>query len=133
VRLTCALGTSCPGVCQPSYELGEPCAPEHVQCSSPYGICLGGTCRIPAEEGRSCADDFDCIRDLLCDQPTKVCIEPVRPGLGGSCINDFNGGKPALLCQPGLYCADNDDPGTIGLCKPLATVPSKQVRPGAQP
>jgi hypothetical protein len=114
-RLKCQTA-SCPGVCAPRFELGEPCSPDGEQCSIPYGICQGGTCRIPAEVGGSCADDLDCNRDLLCDPSTHRCIAPARPGLGGGCIRDINGGKPALLCQPDLFCNDDDAIGKPGVC-----------------
>jgi hypothetical protein len=115
-RYRCVTET-CPGVCQPRFQLGEACSVEHQQCSIPYGACLDGTCHIPVDFGQTCADDLDCKRDLLCDPVSQRCSEPPsRPGLGQACVNDFNGTKPALLCQDGLFC---DDGGRIeqgGVC-----------------
>ncbi|MEP7050890.1 MAG: hypothetical protein ABJB12_11070 [Pseudomonadota bacterium] len=114
-RLHCSQA-SCPGVCAPRFELGEPCSPDLSQCSIPYGICEQGTCRIPAEAGGSCVDDYDCVRDLLCDPSTRHCVDAVPAPLGDNCIRDFNGGKPARLCQPNLFCNDQDGYGTLGTC-----------------
>ncbi len=114
-RLQCSKA-SCSGVCAPRFELGEPCSPDLTQCAIPYGICEQGTCRILAEVGGSCVDDYDCFRDLLCDPSTRTCVETVHPGLGGDCIRDFNGGKPARICQPNLFCNDQDNLGTPGIC-----------------
>jgi hypothetical protein len=111
---------SCPGVCQPRFELGKACSVEHQQCSIPYGSCLDGTCRIPVEIGQTCVDDLDCKRDLLCDPASQRCVDPPsRPGLGGRCLNDFNGAKPALLCQDGLYCDDGGNIDKGGVCAAL--------------
>ncbi len=119
-RLRCE-ADGCPGVCKPLYELGGPCMTEHEQCGVPYGICLQGTCRVPLEAGGPCADDFDCVRDLLCDSQQHVCVEPAQhPASMARASATSNGGKPAIICQAGLYCDDNDDLGSVGVCRPLS-------------
>lgn len=111
---------SCPGICEPTADVGEACAVEsdchprltcaNTVCTEPPAVgfpcttqcapdafCEGMTCRARRGESSSCDATYECQEGLYCDGSTATCTP--LPDAGEAC--QLQAGFP---CVEGVRC-----------------------------
>jgi hypothetical protein len=106
---TCSEAGRDTGNCTTTTSTGRACAPDFT--CRPLEVCAiestaTGVCRPTPGPGESCDNfvGFDCVAGLVCELPTKTCVEP---RLGGAC--GVTGEALDQACGEALGCDARDD------------------------